>query len=313
MEYTLLWLAFAGLVGLGGSGASSHQLTLPEPRINQAREPQDWAPQRGHLRYRGHVREKHARDLSSRARPPEPDPNHGLLTPDLVRLEKTDPLHAMLEFIKRVRRLQGNCTDSITLDAFHYDFPQSSYQHFSAQARGIVKTANVLNNLFRVWDAEPNTLYNDAFYYSLVRAIVESDNVIYGSVIGFERGQYGGQGEGRDFCPYVVRNKTSGNITVKDRCTNKKYNINGTRGFEWFWKHRDKNYSDILWKHQSVCTSTNPRDEANKRIASNMVLSTSDLGMWTRPYYDCTGGQTWMVTYSVPFFGCTRTKELFFK
>lgn len=31
------------------------------------------------------------------------------------------------------------------------------------------------------------------------------------------------------------------------------------------------------------------------------VAELSD-GYWTKPYYDCGGGEIWMVTYSAPFF-----------
>lgn len=26
-------------------------------------------------------------------------------------------------------------------------------------------------------------------------------------------------------------------------------------------------------------------------------------GRWSKPYYDCGGGNIWMLTYTVPFFG----------
>lgn len=26
-------------------------------------------------------------------------------------------------------------------------------------------------------------------------------------------------------------------------------------------------------------------------------------GIWSKPYYDCGGGNIWMMTYTVPFFG----------
>lgn len=26
-------------------------------------------------------------------------------------------------------------------------------------------------------------------------------------------------------------------------------------------------------------------------------------GKWSKPYYDCGGGNIWMLTYTVPFFG----------
>jgi len=32
------------------------------------------------------------------------------------------------------------------------------------------------------------------------------------------------------------------------------------------------------------------------------ILVTYEDGQWTAPYYDCGGGDIWMMTYTVPFF-----------
>ena len=34
---------------------------------------------------------------------------------------------------------------------------------------------------------------------------------------------------------------------------------------------------------------------------SDLLLTLSD-GYWTKPYFDCGGGDVWMVTFSMPFF-----------
>lgn len=33
-------------------------------------------------------------------------------------------------------------------------------------------------------------------------------------------------------------------------------------------------------------------------------------GSWTRPYFDCGGGNIWMVTFSVPIFGHSPTSNI---
>lgn len=33
------------------------------------------------------------------------------------------------------------------------------------------------------------------------------------------------------------------------------------------------------------------------------VIVTYDDGQWSNPYFDCGGGDIWMMTYTVPFFG----------
>lgn len=35
-------------------------------------------------------------------------------------------------------------------------------------------------------------------------------------------------------------------------------------------------------------------------------------GRWSKPYYDCGGGNIWMLTYTVPFFGFDHDNESYF-
>jgi G protein-coupled receptor 158 len=35
-------------------------------------------------------------------------------------------------------------------------------------------------------------------------------------------------------------------------------------------------------------------------------------GHWSKPYFDCKGGDIWMMTFTVPFFGW-RNNKYFFK
>ena len=35
-------------------------------------------------------------------------------------------------------------------------------------------------------------------------------------------------------------------------------------------------------------------------------------GEWHKPYYDCGGGNIWMMTYTVPFFGYDHTKQQYY-
>ena len=229
-------------------------------------------------------------------------------------LARINPVSAILEYIERIQALKA-CNQSISLSRFNYDFPSSSYERFTAQTRAATRTANVLNNLFRTHDAEP-TLYNDAFYYSLARAIVENDPLIYGSAIAFERGKYGKRSNG--FCPYVYRRKhggIGGKFTVLDMAEvpNTGYLESESAGYEWFWKQREKNYSDLLYSKREMCQQLKVSDDPRKVANHTVVVSTEAHGQWTSPYYDCDGGKSWLITYSVPFFGCDDRNNLQFK
>lgn len=45
----------------------------------------------------------------------------------------------------------------------------------------------------------------------------------------------------------------------------------------------------------------------------DMILSVKyEDGRWSKPYYDCGGGNIWMLTYTVPFFGYDHENETYF-
>jgi G protein-coupled receptor 158 len=39
------------------------------------------------------------------------------------------------------------------------------------------------------------------------------------------------------------------------------------------------------------------------RQADEILSVKYEDGRWSKPYYDCGGGNIWMLTYTVPFFG----------
>ena len=41
----------------------------------------------------------------------------------------------------------------------------------------------------------------------------------------------------------------------------------------------------------------------------DILAVTYEDGEWHKPYYDCGGGNIWMMTYTVPFFGYDHKKE----
>uniref|UniRef100_A0A182JT11 Uncharacterized protein n=1 Tax=Anopheles christyi TaxID=43041 RepID=A0A182JT11_9DIPT len=41
----------------------------------------------------------------------------------------------------------------------------------------------------------------------------------------------------------------------------------------------------------------------SERQADEILSVKYEDGRWSKPYYDCGGGNIWMLTYTVPFFG----------
>ena len=235
-------------------------------------------------------------------------------------LERVEPIAAILEVIEKTKG-QHTCNRSISLSKYNYNFPENSYERFAKQTRAALRTANVLNNLFRTYDQEP-TLYNDAFFYSLARAIVENDDAIYGSSIAFERGAYLNENQAFGFSPYVYRrNPTSKgdhsgnhfNVVDIAEVSRGEYASNNSIGYEWFMRPRNRDYSQLLYGHHLMCERLAEEADPRKIANHSMVISTEAEGRWSAPYYDCTRGMIWKITYSVPFFGCNREAQYRFK
>jgi len=62
--------------------------------------------------------------------------------------------------------------------------------------------------------------------------------------------------------------------------------------------------ASMLFRYNDTSYSTSVIDET--------LLVSYDDGHWSKPYFDCRGGDIWMMTYSVPFFGY-RNGRYYFK
>ncbi|GBM29195.1 hypothetical protein AVEN_27807-1 [Araneus ventricosus] len=222
------------------------------------------------------------------ARPKRPEN----LTPDeKVRIlsERGSPVAAVFQFIENIASLQPNASCRRTsLDEFSsqgFDWRQSNKFHsFEKQMKSAVKTANVLNHYFLT---APNDTEIDAlFFYSLVKANVESDPSLSSSsiVLASDSGDF--------FVPFVYRGN-DGKIRSRNSAS---WFLDRWPGNDWFWVLENGNYSELFEQVGN---------------GSDLVVTTED-GYWSAPYIDCNITTNWHVTYGVPFF--TRTvDELYFK
>ena len=61
--------------------------------------------------------------------------------------------------------------------------------------------------------------------------------------------------------------------------------------------------------HQKIINSTYVDMEEEEILAVGY-----EDGEWHKPYYDCGGGNIWMMTYTVPFFGYDhKLQQYYFK
>lgn len=66
-------------------------------------------------------------------------------------------------------------------------------------------------------------------------------------------------------------------------------------------------------KHKNTGYNTYTYNETSHtdRVPDEILSVRYEDGKWSKPYYDCGGGNIWMLTYTVPFFGYTNNTYFF--
>ncbi|KFM78587.1 putative G-protein coupled receptor 158, partial [Stegodyphus mimosarum] len=222
------------------------------------------------------------------ARPKRPEN----LTPDeKVRIlsERGSPVAAVLQYIENISalHLNGSCRRS-SLDEFtskEFDWRQlSKLGNFEKQMNAAVKTANILNHYFL--RAPNDTEINALFFYSLVKANIESDPSLSSSsiVLTSELGEL--------FVPFTYR-RSDGTLKTSGLGS---WLLDRWPGNDWFWMLQEGNYSELFGQVGN---------------GTDLVVTVED-GYWTAPYIDCNLTTTWHITYGIPFFSRSND-ELYFK
>ncbi|CAL1526678.1 unnamed protein product, partial [Lymnaea stagnalis] len=172
---------------------------------------------------------------------------------------------------------------------------QYGLNRFKSQALVAVNRANLLTRLWK----EPDSaiVLSEYLFYTQVRSIVEGDQEIFAAGNCYDKNEF------KDyhlFCPYSYRMEDS-RINVKD--LSMEYDYLGNTS-QWFYSARMKalhleNFNvtkgAVQWRHNA--TTLSPVEE------DSTITVTYDDGHWSDPYFDCGGGNIWMMTYTVPFFG----------
>jgi hypothetical protein len=233
-------------------------------------------------------------------------------------LQKYHNASAILHFIELTHNFSNNNNNKgclrESLSSLNFSVKVSSYKSFSLQAETALKTSNLLTNLFTMHRNESlqSPILNQEFFWSLVRANVQSDPFIFGSGIAFSANAFLNSNNKNDnnnnlwrFAPYAFRNSTNNstinsiifydlaNTSPQEKIYDKtlmrsSHSDNYSLSGDWFWAFATTNYSALLshWH----------KKEAN-------FLISIDEGIWTSPYFDCGATNTWLITYIVPFFG----------
>ncbi|KAK3093136.1 hypothetical protein FSP39_011547 [Pinctada imbricata] len=196
-----------------------------------------------------------------------------------------------LEYVSAVES-RTSCNDG-TSNTLNLQFDTSVWSIYTEPA---IRTANLLTDILITNNGTLDSL-SDEMFFTLVRNNIRGASVIFGSAIAIELGVYGKYPK---FSPYAY--EKNGTIFSHDIAINYDY-LNGET--EWYEAVKIKTWDGVHFA----------ADEINYRsgnvllpmeIVSRPTAVLSD-GHWTKPYYDCGGGDIWMVTYSSPIFDINDT------
>ncbi|XP_063239005.1 metabotropic glycine receptor-like [Bacillus rossius redtenbacheri] len=217
-----------------------------------------------------------------------------------------DVVTRFLRIVESQHLLGDNCTAGTDLHLGEGVVDRYAQERFRLEAEVAVNRANWLTRLWKY--AEPRVLASEYLLHASLFSVVEFDDDIFAAGNCYDQGQYKGYGL---FCPYAHR-LPEGPILVKDLAVEYKYLGNSS---EWFFIAR-RNAENVIRNHSQFSRGYNTythNDSAHtERVADEILSVRYEDGKWSKPYYDCGGGNIWMLTYTVPFFGF-RDGQYFFK
>lgn len=218
--------------------------------------------------------------------------------------DPVDPRSGMVDIVTRFLRivesqqqLGENCTAGTDLNLGEGVVDRYAQERFRVEADVAVNRANMLTRLWKY--AGPEVMNSEYLLHAGVFSMVEFDDDIFAAGNCYDQYQYK---EYWLFCPYAYR-LPEGPILVKDLAVEYKYLSNTS---EWFYIAR-KNAENVINNYNQFSrgynTYTHNETAHTDRVPDEILSVTYDDGKWSKPYYDCGGGNIWMLTYTVPFFG----------
>ena len=208
-----------------------------------------------------------------------------------------------LQFVETLQRKMANNSICTTNESFILDITLQTAQ-WKNEALLAVKVANLLTSLWQVKTADGFSMAeNDTFLYNVVRSNVLFSLSVFGSVICFEKDQYRNY---ERFCPYAFRDEAfNGAVHVKDISVEHNYL---TSPDTIWWREPRQLVEDRKIKLSTDMYSIrlNKSTSDSVRNVTVPVVDYGTDGFWTRPYFDCFGGEIWMITFLAPFFNDTN-------
>ncbi|XP_071530006.1 metabotropic glycine receptor-like [Panulirus ornatus] len=202
---------------------------------------------------------------------------------------------------------QASTADACTHRSLNVAIPPDKLAKFQDGLRAALHIANLLNNLFVSVPEGLDPAYPPHVFYALVRAVMENEPTITSSAVAFLRGEFrvplgpksaeeAGRADHREvFGSYAFRRE--GQIATADLASlyNQSFDQPGEEGANWFTSHLSYRFSQ---------RKINASLTLGGSSAPSLALTRHQDGLWApNPFYDCGASSSWVVAYSLPFFG----------
>ncbi|XP_034942710.1 probable G-protein coupled receptor 158 [Chelonus insularis] len=219
---------------------------------------------------------------------------------------QVDIVTRFLRIIENQHLLGENCTAGTDLNLGEGVVDQYAQERFRLEANFAVNRANMLT---RLWKYAPEVMLSSEYLlHASVLSMVEFDEDIFAAGNCYDKMQY------RDrwlYCPFAHRLQDQDGILVKDLAVEYKYLSNSS---EWFYIAR-KNAEKVIANNNQFSRGfhsyTLNESTHSDRVEDEILTVRYEDGRWSKPYYDCGGGNIWMLTYTVPFFGYANDTYFF--
>ncbi|XP_055351667.1 probable G-protein coupled receptor CG31760 [Paramacrobiotus metropolitanus] len=202
-----------------------------------------------------------------------------------------DTVQEALQYVENVK--PGAC-DSGTSNTLNVLFDNLQWK---AQANAAVRLSNLLTKNWLITNGSGGTM-NDELLFAMTRTTIEIEELAFGCAIAFEPYFYRNMSK---FCAYSFH---TGNGSIKSHDISVEYDYFPS---EWYLGTKNKalNLTKILERDVSLRLSD--YNETGVKFHKNTTafiepIATLDDGFWTRPYFDCGGGDIWMTTFNSPIF-----------
>ncbi|KAH8402175.1 hypothetical protein KR009_010349 [Drosophila setifemur] len=222
------------------------------------------------------------------------------ITADVInaRDSKIDLVSKFLQYIEQQHLMGSNCVAGTSLNLGEGVVDRYAQDRFRVEAEVAVNRANMLTRIFKTTGRSVQEDVN--LLHASVLSMVEFDDDIFAAGNCFDWNEHPAQ-PGL-FCPFAYRlpPPNLGAVFAKDLAMEYHYLGNTS---EWFFLAR-KNAEKVIAHNEQYLKSFHLySNRTEERIEDDTLAVKYEDGRWSKPYYDCGGGNIWMLTYTVPFFG----------